>query len=75
MHFSPRHQEAESLFRKLVRDADLDQPDAVEYRYDEVVFLWHGPKLAVIVELDASSCDDAGSSADSCSQAIPGERH
>jgi len=60
MHPSPRHQAAERDFRDLLRDAELDQPDDVEYRYDELLFLWYDPKLAVIVELGDSPCDDEG---------------
>ena len=37
--------------REIVSDADLPPPDEVEHRPDEVVFLWHETKLAVIVEL------------------------
>ncbi len=57
---SLRHQAAESRFRELVRSADLDQPDDVEYRLDSLLFLWRGPKLAVVVELDDSPSDDEG---------------
>ena len=60
MHPTPRHQEAEARFRELVRNADLDQPDEVEYRHDELVFLWHGPKVAVVVELDDSPSECEG---------------
>ena len=37
--------------RAIAVQAGLPQPDEVEYREDEVVFLWHETKLAVIVEL------------------------
>ena len=52
MQPSPREQEAESRFRRLVTSADLDQPDRVEYRGDSLVFFWHGPKVAVVLDLD-----------------------
>ena len=73
MHPSPRHQAAELRFRALVYNADLDQPDDVEYRYDSLVFLWRGPKVAVVVELGDSPCDDEGRPADTLT--IPGDRH
>ena len=52
MDISPRHQDAEARFRRLVEDAGLDPPDAVEYALDCVTFFWTGPKVAVIVDLD-----------------------
>jgi hypothetical protein len=64
MHPTLRHQAVESRFRALVRNADLDPPDDVEYRHDSVLFLWQGPKVAVIVELGDSPCDEKGRPAD-----------
>ena len=52
MDISPRHHAAETRFRRLVADAGLDPPDAVEYDPDSLTFLWTGPKVAVIVDLD-----------------------
>jgi hypothetical protein len=48
----PRHREAEARFRSLITEAELAQPDAVEYREASLVFLWHGPKVAIVVDLD-----------------------
>ena len=45
------HEDAERRMREIVEDAGLSAPDEVEHRPDEVVFLWHDTKLAVIVEL------------------------
>lgn len=52
MDISPRHRDAETRFRRLVDDAGLDAPDAVEYGPDCVTFFWTGPKVAVVVDLD-----------------------
>jgi hypothetical protein len=52
MDISLRHREAETRFRRLVADAGLDPPDAVEYDPDSLTFFWTGPKVAVIVDLD-----------------------
>jgi hypothetical protein len=52
MDISPRHRDAETRFRRLVADAGLDPPDAVEYGLDCLTFFWTGPKVAVIVDLD-----------------------
>ncbi len=52
----PTPAQAEEHFRNLLRDEGLAQPDAVEHdpEADELVFLWHEPKLAVVLEL----CED-----------------
>jgi hypothetical protein len=42
----------ETRFRELLAAEGLAQPDEVERRPDELVFLWHDQKLAVVVELD-----------------------
>jgi hypothetical protein len=52
MSITRRHQEIEARFRELVEQADLPAPDAVEYEPDSVMFLWHGPKVAVAVDLE-----------------------
>ena len=52
MQPSPRHRAAESQFRQLLDSADLSQPDDVTYRRESLLFRWHTPKLAVIVDLD-----------------------
>ena len=51
-----RHEEIETHFRALVADADLPPPDDVGYEPESVVFYWHEPKLAVVVDFD----EDAG---------------
>lgn len=52
MQPSPRHRAAESRLRRLLTDSDLPQPDDVEYSPGSVTFLWEGPKVAVVIELD-----------------------
>lgn len=52
MDINPRHRDAETRFRRLVADAGLDPPDAVEYGPDSLTLFWNGPKVAVIVDLD-----------------------
>jgi hypothetical protein len=52
MDITPRHRAAETRFRRLVKDAGLDPPDAVEHAADALTFFWNGPKVAVIVDLD-----------------------
>ena len=39
----------------MLEDADMPPPDDVGYEPESVVFYWHGPKLAVVVDFD----DDA----------------
>jgi hypothetical protein len=41
----------ETRFRELLTADGLAQPDAVERRPHELVFLWHDQKLAVVVKL------------------------
>ena len=41
----------EMRFRELLASEGLAQPDAIERRPNELVFLWHDRKLAVVVEL------------------------
>jgi hypothetical protein len=52
MDITPRHREAETRFRRLIEEGGIEPPDAVEHDADSVTFFWHGPKLAVIVDLD-----------------------
>jgi hypothetical protein len=54
MATTSEHAAAERAFRELLPEAGLPQPDAVEYREESVVFLWHETKLAVIVDLDGT---------------------
>ena len=51
----PTHEAAEADFRRMVESFDLTPPDDVDYTPDSVIFLWHEPKLAVVVELDDPS--------------------
>jgi hypothetical protein len=46
------HREIETRFRALLDDADLPAPDDVGYEPESVVFYWHEPKLAVVVDFD-----------------------
>ena len=52
MQPSPRHRAAESQLRRLITDAELPQPDDVEYTRATVIFRWEGPKVAVVIDLD-----------------------
>jgi hypothetical protein len=52
---SPRALEAEARFRQLLADNDLPEPDEVEHRPGELLFLYHDRRLAVVVELAQSS--------------------
>jgi hypothetical protein len=52
-HVDPH--EAEARFRQLLADNDLPEPDEVEHRPGELLFLYHDRKLAVVVELSAQS--------------------
>jgi hypothetical protein len=45
------HHEVERRFRALMSEAGLPEPDAVSHEPDALVCLWHGPKVAVVVEL------------------------
>lgn len=49
---------ADTRIRALLRDADLPDPDEVEYGEDEVVLLWHETKTAVVVEIDGAGEGD-----------------
>jgi hypothetical protein len=50
----PHHAEVEAAFRALLCDADLPPPDSVRYEPRSVLFSWHEPRLAVVVDLDES---------------------
>ena len=65
MEITPRHRVAETRFRRLVKDAGLDPPDAVEHAADSLTFFWNGPKVAVIVDLDDAETPVVG-------QCVPG---
>ena len=52
MQPSPRQRAAEARFRQLLTDADLAEPDRVEYAPEELTFFWEESKVAVVVELD-----------------------
>ncbi|MEA2177321.1 MAG: hypothetical protein QOG77_618 [Solirubrobacteraceae bacterium] len=52
---STRHHQAEAAFRRLIYDGQFAEPDEVQYEDASVVFLWHEPQLAVIVDLDDPS--------------------
>ena len=43
-------QAVDTRARDLLREADLPEPDEVEYLEDEVVFKWHESKTAVVFE-------------------------
>jgi cytosine/adenosine deaminase-related metal-dependent hydrolase len=49
----PSPLEVEIRFRDLIDGAGLAQPDKVEHdpEAEELIFRWHEPKLAVVVEL------------------------
>jgi hypothetical protein len=49
-----RFQTAERDFMRIAERAGLPEPDEIHYREDddELEFLWHDQKLAVVVELD-----------------------
>ena len=64
----PSHWLAESHFRNLLDEEGFAQPDEVRYWRDpdEVVFLWHEPRVAIVIELGEDGPVDvrAGSAAD-----------
>jgi hypothetical protein len=49
-----RREDAELRFRHIAEQAGLPEPDEVVYHEEdeELEFLWHEQKLAVVVELD-----------------------
>jgi hypothetical protein len=44
--------DTEDRFRRMLEDNDLPQPDEVERRDGELVFLYHEKKVAIVVELE-----------------------
>jgi hypothetical protein len=48
----PSRDDAEHAMRRLLRDHDLPEPDEILDHEDGIVCLWHGPKVAVIVEIE-----------------------
>ena len=52
----PTPAEAEAYFRDMLSEGDIAQPDDVEYdpAANELIFFWHEPKLAVVLELDSN---------------------
>ncbi len=49
----PTTDEMEEALRRLLTNADLPLPDAVEHRDDgSIVALWHDERLAVVVDPD-----------------------
>jgi hypothetical protein len=49
----PTHAQAEAHFRALLSEEGFAQPDEVRHWRDpdEVVFMWHEPKVAIVIEL------------------------
>lgn len=47
-----RAEVAERRFRAMMADADLPEPDEVQHSPSQVRFLWHGAKVAVVVDLE-----------------------
>ena len=45
--------QAECDFRDFLRNGGIAQPDAVEHdpEAEEIIFIWHEPKFAVVLEL------------------------
>lgn len=51
---TPTRDEAERAMRRLLRDNDLPEPDEIHDHEDGgIVCLWHEPKVAVVVDLEA----------------------
>jgi hypothetical protein len=49
----PSRDDAEQAVRRLLRANDLPEPDEIRDHEDGgIVCLWHGPKAAVIVDLE-----------------------
>jgi hypothetical protein len=63
MPITPRHRTVEARFRRLLADAELPEPDAVDYEPEAVVFFWHEPKAAVAVDFDGLDDDEPALSA------------
>ncbi|CAN5470071.1 hypothetical protein BH10ACT11_BH10ACT11_15900 [soil metagenome] len=56
----PRYEEAERSFRELLEHAELPAPDEVlvETEAEELLFLWNGPKIAIVLDLGADGESD-----------------
>jgi hypothetical protein len=52
-----RHTTVETHFRRLADAHGIDPPDAVEYQPHAVVFIWDGPKVAVVVDFEDLPAD------------------
>jgi hypothetical protein len=52
VQITAKHHEVEARFRELVAEAGMPAPDEVAYEPESLVFYWHGPKLAVVVDFD-----------------------
>jgi hypothetical protein len=55
MDISARHRDARARFLALIKGAGVAPPNAIEYDAHSVTFYWYEPKVAVIVDLEASS--------------------
>ena len=51
-----RHEEVEARFRALLEDDGFAAPDDVGYEPGSVVFYWHEPKLAVVIDFEGDTC-------------------
>lgn len=60
MPHHPRAADVAEHFLRLLADEGLPPPDQVEFREDELVFLYREQKLAVVVALDG---EEAGGQA------------
>jgi hypothetical protein len=49
----PTRENAEHLMRRLLRENDLPQPDEILPHEDGILCLWHEPKVAVVIDLEA----------------------
>jgi len=60
MESAPRNRtpnQVEARFRQVLAEGDMEQPDEVEFdpAANELIFFWHEPKLAVVLELDSNA--------------------
>jgi hypothetical protein len=69
-----RRDEVEARFRALLTDGDLPEPDEVEHHETHLVFLWHGPKVAFVVELDDREMEDLDDLEQAMIRGVPPER-
>ena len=58
MDTTTEHEAAERDMRELLEQAELPQPDEVEYRERSILMLWHETKLAVVIDLDDPPGDE-----------------